>query len=328
MLLRFFNSKQVFVLVLIPVLVTLLWLHSFLSITSVPNSYDASNMPLYNFFDKIFYTTGLAFLPLLVGVFLIVLQAFFILRLDSRYKITETRSYLPAVIFVLISGSFLQLHVLHPILFANLFLMLAFERLLASVHKEHYFSYFFDAAFLVAVASLFYIHVIYFIFVVWVALFTLHPLKWRPWIISILALLTPFALLAGYFYLKEGSLLGLGFTIFFNMLFGSEQHMSLLYYLFLGFLALLAFFSVYGFLNNFLSKSILSRKYFAMFLAQLILPVLLYFLVSAASIEMLVIFAFPAAYLFSSFLSTIRIYWIGELAFAILFLLIGAIQFM
>ena len=89
------------------------------------------------------------------------------------------------------------------VLFANLCLIIALHFFFKCHDKNEGIDEIFQSSFFLALASLFYAPYVLFIFWMWAGLIVYKLYKWRSWGMSILGLLTPFLLLAVFYYLKD-----------------------------------------------------------------------------------------------------------------------------
>ncbi len=340
MLLRLFKTYQTFVLILIPLTGILLWLKTFITPSFTEFPFDSYQMPFYELITHIISYSNLPLLPVIIAFILLLSQAFILIQLNVKYIFIEGRTYLPSIIFILISCSYVQLQRLHPVLFANLFFLLAINKIFGSYTKEdsdmgvsHYkkesfLSKYFDAAFLLSIGSLFYANMLFYMLIIWIGILILRQFNWREWLMTFLGFLIPYVLIMSYYYFTDNFseflkvIYGLcaGLTTFSNgeqaMVFISN--MSIPYYMFYSFLILLVIMSIFYFFIKYYRKRKSVRKYFKLFLWLLLLSIAIFFFVDSASIELLIILSIPVSYIISNYFVSMRSKLWGEILFTLL----------
>lgn len=322
MLLRLIKSQQSLVLILAPLIGIVLWLGAFIE----PETLEVSSqqMPLYQLISDWVGTNSL-FLTIIAFV-LVLLQAILLLVFNKTNVFLDSKILLPVLFFILITGSFRELHYLHPIIPANLFLILAINRILDSYKQNRIVSNSFDSAFLVAIASLFYLPMGYFILLVWAGLYTLKTLSLRENIVMLVGFATPYLLVMSYYFFQDAlpefySLMYENITA--SSTLGTLNLYSYIFYALLGVIALISIMNLY---LRLISRKVITRKYYVVFLWVLILA-LLVTLVTPASFEMVFVLAIPLSYIISHYVNEIRARWWREVI-AILFVsLLFYIQF-
>lgn len=194
MITSLFRSSQPFALFLLPLITVALWLPAFFD--PQPISVEHA-MPLYELCCG--WLTGQPLIASGLGIALVLTGAFLLNFLVNSHEVLSRQSYLPALCYTLLmSCAFPQLR-LHPLLFANIFLMLAINKLFNTYRRDTAFGPVFDAGFFIAIAALFYFPSIVLFPVVWVGLVVLRAFLWREWVISLTGLIVPF-LFAGVYY--------------------------------------------------------------------------------------------------------------------------------
>ena len=165
-MLDYIRSNKISLLLLLPVLAVLLWEQSFRGIEIIIFPFDKNPMPFYKL--TILLIPPIPFLYSIVGLGLVLFNSFLITGLNKQYMIIEARTYLPALIYIVFSGVFIPLQAYSPVVPASTFIILAIAKLFKTYNDEKRISYFFDASFFLAIASLFYFDVIYLIIFIWI----------------------------------------------------------------------------------------------------------------------------------------------------------------
>ena len=150
MVLRIVRSNSPIVLLLFLLISFGLWYPAFNNPEMVHFSFDEAKMPLYELLYSWFAQNQ--FLSVFVPYLFILIQAFFILKINREYIIVQRQNYLPVLIFIIITGSFIELHRINPAIFANLFVILMLDQIFASYKKRYVLNKLFMAGFFVGIA--------------------------------------------------------------------------------------------------------------------------------------------------------------------------------
>ncbi|MBI5218449.1 MAG: hypothetical protein HY958_05915 [Bacteroidia bacterium] len=322
---KIFNNNSPVVFIMMPLFLILLWIKNFTtgSYTVIP--FDNIQMPLYSAIQGLTFKN--TYIAIFIGFLLIAIQVILFIRLNVKYIFIENRSFLPAFIFIFISGSFIQLQRIHPALCANIFFLWAFDKLLSTYKRNNTFAAVFDASFLISIGSLFYFNMFYFLVFLWIGFLVIKPFSFSEWLISIIGFITPYFFLISYYFLTDK------LYYFYEMIHNNASARNSIlfwdfsYYLFYGFLLFLALVSTLYFLQGINVKKIVIRRYFTILLLLILFLVTAYILLKSASVELLTMIAMPISYLIAYYLITIRKKWIKEVWVAIFLILLFLIQF-
>jgi len=198
MFVSFFKSNNASAYIFIPVFALALWVFGFIHPVTIPAVKHA--MPFYELLAGPVSNT---WVNIILSLLIIIAEAFFLNYIVNENEILTRPSFLPAVLYIIFMSSNKAMFILHPLVFGNFFLMVAIHRLLNSYRKEKAFSHFFDAGFLISIASLFYFPYIVFFPILAAALVVLRPFNWREWIISLAGIIVPYILVATIYYLRN-----------------------------------------------------------------------------------------------------------------------------
>ena len=218
MFVSFFKSNNASAYIFIPLFAIALWVFGFIHPVPVPPVKHA--MPFYELFATPFSNVWLS---ISVALILVIAEAFFLNYIVNENEILARPSFFPAVLYIIFMSSNKTMLILHPLVFGNFFLMLAIHRLLLSYRKEKAFSHFFDAGFLISIASLFYFPYIVFFPILVVALISLRPFNWREWVISLTGIIVPYILVVTVYYVLNS----LDYLIYDKMLFHFSKQFHL-----------------------------------------------------------------------------------------------------
>ena len=200
MLVSVFKRNYFLQLVLLIVLPLILWIPAFIKPPAIISN-PSFDMPL---FDIILYIFPSENIICSIAAFLIVIgQAFLLNYILTFYELSKKNSYFPAFIYLILFSCDYRIMTLSSILMANCFIILAIWSFLQCYNKSEGLDQIFLSTFLVAVASLFYSPYILFIIWIWIGLFNFKIYKWRPFLVSILGMASPYLVLMVYYYLDN-----------------------------------------------------------------------------------------------------------------------------
>lgn len=322
-MLKYFKSYSSSLIIVLPLIGLALWGSTYYYQQSAIFSYDGYQMPLYALLIK--FIGGAPFWSMIISLVVILLTALLLVMLNTRYIIIPERTYLPAVLFTLISGGLAALHGPHPVIFGSLFLLFAIYKIFGS-YKATKLSYnFFEAGFLLGVGSLFYLPIAGFFIITWISLAILNRHYWREWIFPLLGFIATYILVLSYYYLYTDNL----YAFLTGMLDGLTENNMLAYpekyyYIFLGVLLFCIIIGSYFMLSVFQTLKIHARKYYLVFFWLFILSIGMYILIPSAGVELLVPATLSVSYLLTKYYISCRSKWLCHLTF---YMLLAALVF-
>lgn len=301
MLLKALKSNQAYHFLLIPIIASALWIKSFINPAVFAFYPGEDTMILY---QPVNYLLGKS--PLannIIALIFIILLAFLLLKLNVQYSFIRARTFLPSSLFVLITSGIPDLHAMHPVYPAALFLILTVDRIFSSYDKEVIHSNAFDAGIFLAIGSLFYLNLIFFFPMLWIGFIILKPnVNWREYILTTIGFILPWVAALAY-YLIVGQAEELRQTLETNLL--SHQiflRENLFVQIYIGFLGLITIMGSFFLLAQYDEKKISSRKYFKAFFWIFLISCILIIASPSVSQEIIIILALPLTYLISNYL--------------------------
>jgi hypothetical protein len=256
MIAGFLRNNHLGAILFIPVLAILLWLPTLLH-TQLHPVFDG--MPLFVLVDS--QISQVPYLPAVVAVVLIILEALLLNVVVVQHLVTPKDNYLIAGLYVVLMSSSRSFLTLHPILFANLFLILSLRSVFMMHRKETAFGNAFDAGIYISIASLFYLPALFFFPLLGFSYVLMRPFIWREWVISLMGLLVPY-LFVGLYYFWIGDLLylwhnRLPFT-FEGKITGTSLPSSNYFFLIMG--GILSVFAMFNLFNSVAALSLKARS--------------------------------------------------------------------
>jgi len=298
------KSNQTFVLILIPLIIAALWFRTFYIPSAPIHDAGGFTMPLYKLVSII--TGDSKWLTGILGLVLFIIQILLIVKLNKDYILIDIRTYLPAIIFILVGCSFRQVQQFEPVLFANIFILLAVNKILQSYRDDSLFTNFFDASVLISLGSLFYFNTIFLFILVWSGLIILRQFSMREWLLSVTGLVTPYLFALSFFYIY-GNVPDLFSMIAGNFIFDKSFEIFNLYSLiYLIYLAVLILLSSINIIKKYNKMKISIRKYYKFLFWMFVYSIVIFFAAPNASVEILLITAVPVSFVFTNYLVSIK----------------------
>jgi hypothetical protein len=326
MLLRIFRGVGPETIFMIVVTQILIWASAFINLQGRFSLYfDLDPMPLYGVLSSIIGTNplpGIIFTLLLVG-----LMAFLIVNLNTYLFFVNERTFLPAVIFILLSGLFPQYQVLNPAIFGAMFLMLAIRRIMETYRVSGTAFQFFDSGIFIGIGSLFYANLIWFGIILVTGVIMLRAISLKEIIISFIGILTPFVITFAVYYLLGKDLNELWDIILYN-LFGRTGNfefskLTIVTLVFTGLLTLRSLTFLFMVINT---KKIQARKTFSILMWIMMISLGIFFFLPSVSVEIVWITGIPVSYFLAHYFVFVKKKLMPEIIFTVLFLLIIVIQ--
>jgi hypothetical protein len=305
MLLRFVRSTGTQIILFIVFVGMLLWLPLFLK--GEPESVLPAlpQMPLFRLLSV--WITGLHGGSVVLAFLIVMVQAFWLVRLNTVFILINNRTYLPALFFVLITAALPSNQSLQPVMLGGFFLIFAFGKILESYQSKKLAHEIFQAAFFLALGSLLYAPLLLFMLVIWIGLIILRPFHWREWLFSILGFATPLFFAFSYYYLvfNNGAEIFNDYWTFFQVKTPAFVF-SLSNLLIIGYLFLILLISSLMMVRSSQNLKILPRKAFLLMFWIFVVMVVIYLLIPQVSADMIYLSALPLSFLFGQYFSDVK----------------------
>lgn len=326
MLLRILRGTGPGVVILIIIIAILLWISPFVNPhISSELYYDSDPMPLYALLKAI---TGSSYAVGLIFAFsMMMLMAYLLVSFNTSVIFISERTFLPAVIYVLLSALFPAFQVLNPVLPASVFLVLAAGKIMKTYRVQGIAYDLFDAGFLISTGCLFYADFIWFGALLVIGIILIRPAGLREFFIALTGMVTPFALTSGFYYVldkgPETVFLILERSITGDMPDYALEGFSLVVLMLLGLFILFSILHLLPVLNT---GKISSRKTFLLLFWILFIAGTIFILSPSVSVDIIWLAGIPVSYFLAHFLVFLRRKVIAEISFALFFLLVFLIQ--
>lgn len=154
----------------------------------IPVNYEFALSPLMNIF--------------LAGV-LVFLQALWFNRLVNSFNLLGRPSFLPALMYVVLTALFAPFLILSAPLICNFLVIGMLYRLFGTYKTPDAKAVAYDLGMIVALGTLIYLPFIFMFLVIWAGLVVFRPFNWREWVAAVMGLATIFFFLAVIYYLTD-----------------------------------------------------------------------------------------------------------------------------
>ena len=318
MFLKFLQGGRPVQILVLLVFAVLFWLKYLILPQPVQMSFEESPMPLFQLVSRLL--EGQEFLSKAIALSLLVINALLLSRLNMKFIVLKSRTYLPSFIFLLVASSFLPLQCLNPVVFTSIFMLFAIEAIMGTFKKEGLAYEYFLASFLVSMGSLFYARGAYLMIIIWIGLSLFRNIRWREWIFTIIGFLLPYLFLFSWYYMTGQELFPRWQEMIINFLPDHDfSHFNRYYVLFYAFLALLILLASRKMISNYQSLKIYVRKFYRLYFWIFAVTLIVYFSLYSRSVELVYFSGFAIAYILSYYFFNLRSKLIGEILFGLLF---------
>ncbi len=197
MIIRLYKAGYGFQLVFFTLAVAILWLDAF--IAPKPPMIFEYQTPLYQVVEGLF-----SYLPPIVNVItallLLLLQSYILNFALVGNKIIPGNTFLPVLLYSVLMSYDPALLRLHPVLIANLLLIMALRIILKIYNEKEPYLQIFNAGLFISVASLFYLPSLIFLVFVWITFFIYRISNTREWVIVMAGIIAPYLYLLVYYF--------------------------------------------------------------------------------------------------------------------------------
>lgn len=313
------RSHQPISLVIIPLLGIFLWLPGFLDPT-IPVQTVA--MPFYAPID-IFLRLH-PYFSISMGFLFSVGQAFLLNYIIYHHHILIKRSWLPALMFVVLTACTPGLLWLHPQLIAGLFLLGALHFLLGTYRMDKAFASVFNVGILIGFATLFYLPSIVFLLFALITIILLRPFIWREWVIMILGS-TIAPIYAGVYFFWNDQLHYVTHEIILNPILHRDFFLKLPFefYFLTAMIGLLLFVSAGRFLSGAGTSTLKTKKGISVMIWFLVFSLIAVLPAQNNAVAGIIFAIYPMSLFISNYFLLARRIWLAESIFILLLVSIG-----
>jgi len=324
MLLKIYRGIGPGTILLIFISLLLIWLQALLN-PGDHSPYTSHPAPLYGLLLNLF--EGRPHAGIIFSMLMVMLTAIYLVNFNTRLFFINERTFLPASVYVLLSGFIVSNQVLNPVLPAALLLLVSIDRLIVSYRKPGIAYNLFDASMLIGIASLIYTNIIWYYFLIIIGISLFRAFNVRELLISLAGLLTPVVIMYTYYYLAGRDIVALNKLLvdsLFSEAAGFSWSLEVMIVLAVNLLiVLLAILHLWSIFNT---KKVRSRKIFSLLNWMALTTILVFFLVPSASVGLLYVLLIPLSFILTHYLVMMRNKKIANFVFAIIFLSVLFLQ--
>jgi len=260
----------------------------------------------------------------LAGVIVFV-QAILLNQLCNSYNLLGKSTFLPAALYIVLSGLFTPFLVLSSPLICNFLVIAMLYKLLSLYKGNDAKSTAYDMGMIVAVGSLIYLPFIYFFLIIWITLILFKPFDWREWVAGIMGYATIFFFLAVFYYMNNR--LDQFYTIWLPLTTKFPEHININYYNYLVLIPVIVILllCLVKIRQNFFRSYVQIRKSYQLLFVIFVVAGLSFYVKAQFHLSHFVLCAVPAAIFCSYYFLYATKKWFYESLFALL--LIGIVYF-
>lgn len=322
MILKLFRGTGPGVVLIILLSAAGVWMSAFLHPHYASSSiYEVNPMPLYGLLKSLLGKSALAgaffSFVLLLGI------SFFLVNFNTTVFFINERTFLPAIIYILLSGFFPEYQVLNPVQPAVLLLLIAIRRMMDAYRKNGIAYNFFDAGILISSGSLFYANMIWFGLLTIIGIAILRTWNVKEIILAILGLATPLIITTGVWYVSGRDISQLLENTYQNLFARADSYyfsrVSITGLVIIGLCSLISISFLLSVIN---SKKIKSRKTFTELIWMLVISLTVFFVLPSVSVEIVYIISIPLSYVMTHYFVFSRKKVMPEILFILIFIII------
>lgn len=278
----------------------------------IPVSYQSVIPPLFNLF---------------LASALVFIQAILINYLINHYNLLGKSTFLPALMYVTVSGLFIPFLMLSPPLVCNFLVIWMLFKLFNLYKGDEAKSISYDLGMIVAIGTMIYLPFIYMLLVIWIALIIFRPFDWREWIACMIGFITIFFFLAVFYYLNDK--LGQFFDIWLPLATKFSVHININYYNYLVLIPVIIIlvFCIFTLQQNFFKSYVQTRKSFQLLFFVFLIALFSFYIRTEFHLDHFLLCAAPAAVFFAYYFLYARTRWFYETLYIILLASIIYFQF-
>jgi len=139
----------------------------------------------------------------LTAAVIVFIQALWLNHVVNYYNLLGKPTFLPALMYITVSGLFVPFLVLSPPLICNFLVIWMVDKLFSFYKNDSAKTTAYDLGMIVGIGTLIYFPFIYMFLAIWIALIIFRPFNWREWAAVLVGFITIFLFLAVGYYLTD-----------------------------------------------------------------------------------------------------------------------------
>jgi hypothetical protein len=305
MLLKYFSSNKAGLVIVFLCLALLLWLNTLFN----PTGAIISNQGLAGPLGRLLVTPlhALPVISSLLALITVLLCGTLLVQLNTKYFFLKSKSPLPLLFFIVITGGLASLRFLSPALISVACIIIILNRIFESFKKDRLAFHFLDGGILMGIAVLIYIPTLIIFPLLFIVLILFRNRVWQEWVYPWIGLSLPFLFWASYLFMTDQSLQSMGeeFRSAFTAS-GNTQTYSLMQLVLYGYLVFLVLIGSIHMIRSIGLRKIQSRLFFVVFLWLFLLSILMWWIIPATGTDFLYTGGISVAYLLSNYFTNCR----------------------
>lgn len=307
--------------VILPVLLAgiICWVVSYIYSIGYPIYGEVSDTPLWNVICQALPDKTVTYL---IGFLLMAGGAFLLHRANYALALIREKSYLPMLLYLLFISTNIDFFPLKSTSLGVFCLILAIYQLFISYHEPESRENAYNAALLISLGSLLWIHLLWFMPLLWFGMYKFRALTIRTFLASLLGISTIYWFVLGWCaYYQDFSLFSVPFSILLRFRISSLAEFSTSQWISILTISGLTIISAINIITHDMEDSLRSRQYLGFLIIMAIWSFILFFLYGQVSEEFLQTACVPTSLLIGHFFTVTRSRWI-RWGFAGMFLIL------
>jgi hypothetical protein len=298
-----------------------LWLEFFISPPQTGLAAESLPMPLWGLITDTL--SGSPLIAVIVSFVFVLGVAILMVRFNTSSFFIPRRTFLPALLYIILYSVFPGQMILNPALPASLLTLAGLWRMISSYRVNGMTFKFFDAALLISSAGLFYAGSVWFILLVFIGAMVLRSPDARELTLAVIGTMFPWIVMYAVWYVTGGSPGELSEIIRHNLfdqvpsVYWSRTLVILLIIVGLNLLPTLLYL-----FREMPTYKIRSRKTFELFIWMLVISAAVFLFVPAVSAEMAALTALPVSFIMANHMVFTRRVIVSEILFWIMVIML------
>lgn len=284
---------------------------------------EYTGMPFYNMLLGALHKQHL--LNHILALALVLVISYLLIRMGGRFVLLEFRSVMPGFFFLLFAVALPSTQQVSPALVGSIFYLICFTILFDAHDKPPDTFQVLAASLVLALGSMFYMKLIWFLPLIWISLGTLRTVTWRELLYPVAAYVLLGLSLVTWTWVVQDDASKFSSLLRENLAFRggpAPNHFSI--YIYYGYFLLLVLVASAYMVNRFQARKTVIQNIYQVMFYMFIAGILFFIFVARFDPTALVYIAFPITFVLSNFFHQRRNRWMHELA---LWILLGLLVF-
>ena len=197
MLIAFFRSSFIIQYIALIIIAAALWVGAFLHPAPIPLT-GGIEVPLFSAIYP--WISSVDWLAVPLAFLIILLEAFILNSVMIYHELVPKNSLIPSIVFITFMSSSPVLLNIYPALLAVMLFIIFLNLIIPLYEQENNHRSVLSAGLILSISSMIYFPMVLLLPFFWMCFLIFRILKWREWIISIIAFLIPYLYLAVYYF--------------------------------------------------------------------------------------------------------------------------------